>query len=508
MATFSRTLAVVLSGIISMCGILFASSSTFDGYTFVFSGSTATLYGMDKQIVHQWTGLANNAACCADLLRDSSILWQSSVTNSGWKNTGALQGGRIQIIKWDKTVAWDYTYANVNYMPHHDMEPVYYTNDPKEKPNILVVCYTAWGDKIAELKPTGLNTAEVVWEWCATDHTCDSGKGADKPELLDKAKGGAGMGGIGGSGGFFPGNRAFDQMHTNNVSFNRTLNQLILSVKGFNEVMVIDHGTTTAQAKGTTGGRWGKGGSILYRWGMPSNYGVSGTQLLKGQHCGSWIPDTMFGTGLPIPGAFNMVCVDNGNKRVVEIVPAGTKNGTYPRTAGAAFGPASTLWTYSVSDVQGNEGTVQRLPNGNTVICTGGTGTGMGGTGCRVFEINPAGTVVWELKDIPQSSEGVRYAYGYLGAKVGVMLDATPDYSTRRTARIVANPLTGRISLSSNFDYVNALLSLFSMDGRELKRAALPCAQGWDLGNRPNGQYLVQINSASGIMRDRIFIQR
>ncbi|MBN1131007.1 MAG: hypothetical protein JXA71_18610, partial [Chitinispirillaceae bacterium] len=320
---------------------VFAASSTFDGYTFVFSGTNAYLYGMDKKIVKQWSGLRSNSAGCADLLRDSSLLWPS-YDRGAWTNRGALEGGRIQIVKWDGTVTWDYLYRSADYMPHHDMEPVYYTNDPKEKPNILVICYSVWGDKITELRPTGLNTAEVVWEWKASDHTCAANTGSDKPELLDKGKGGIGS---------FPGD--FDKMHTNCVSFNRTLNQLVLSVKGYSEMMVIDHSTTTAEARGATGGRYGKGGSILYRWGMPSNYGAAGTQQIRGQHCSIWIIDTMPGTNLRLPGAFNMMCVDNVNKRVVEIVPAGTRNGVYPRTAGAAFEPAVPLWTYAVSTMAG-----------------------------------------------------------------------------------------------------------------------------------------------------------
>jgi hypothetical protein len=492
--------------IFSFTVFLFAASSTFDGYTFVFSGSNAYLYGMDKKLVKQWSSLRSNSAGCADLLRDSSILWPSSATNSGWTNQGALQGGRVQIIKWDGTVTWDYTYANASYMPHHDMEPVYYTNDPKEKPNVLLVCYTAWGDKIVELKPTGLNTAEVVWEWNGSDHTCASGTGTDKPELLDKGKGGAGMGkeaAISSSG-----TRDFDRMHTNNVSFNRTLKQLVLSVKGYNEMMVIDHSTTTAEAKDTTGGQYGKGGNILYRWGMPANYGATGTQQIRGQHCSSWIVDTMLGTNQRLPGAFNMMCIDNGNKRAVEIIPAGTKNGVYPRTAGAAFEPASPLWTYSLSAIQGNEGSVQRLPNGNTIICTGGIGGGMGGSTGRVVEVDTSGTIVWDLTGIPVSTEGIRYAYGYLGGTVATSINQAPVFSTQGIFRTTMNPITGQVSVIMDKDIRNARVSLFSLDGQEVVRyGEIGAGQPINLNDRPSGQYLARIHSGNSITWERLTIR-
>jgi hypothetical protein len=498
----------VLSGLIAIlftATFAFAASSTFDGYTLVFSDSTAWLYGMDKQVVHQWTHLPSNSGC-ADLLRDSSLLWSSS-DKGAWTQYGAMSGGRFMIVKWDGTKTWDFLYRTADYMPHHDMEPVYYTNDPKEKPSILIPCYTSWGDKITELKPTGLNTANVIWEWCATDHLCDSGAGTDKPEVLDKKKGGIGS---------FNGN--FDKMHTNNISFNRTLNQIIISVKGFNELMVLDHSTTTAEAKGTTGGRYGKGGSILFRWGMPSNYGMSGAQVFKGQHCGSWIPDTMLGSGLPMPGAFNMMCVDNGNKRVAEFVPPGTRNGIYPRTAGAAYEPAAVLWTYAVSTVQSNEGTVQRLPNGNTIICIGGVGMGgfpktanaegISPTKGRVFEINSAGTIVWDLNGIPLTTEGVRYPYGYLSGTTPIEVKRTPVYSTHTTIKILSNPFTGQVRMVADDGMAGARLSLFSLSGRELINAIPGAdARGWNLSDQANGQYLVKISSGKSSAWERISIQ-
>ena len=87
-------------------------------------------------------------------------------------------------------------------------------------------------------------------------------------------------------------------------------------------------------------------------------------------------------------------------------------------------------------------------------------------------------------------------------------MDATPDYSTRRLAKIMVNPLTGRISLAVHSDYANARLSLFSLDGRELVRSSVPCAQGWDLGDRRSGQYLVQIITGTEVVRERVVIGR
>jgi hypothetical protein len=58
----------------------------------------------------------------------------------------------------------------------------------------------------------------------------------------------------------------------NSIDYNPDLDQIALSVKGNSEAWIIDHGTTTAQAAGHTGGRRGQGGDLLYRWGNPLTY--------------------------------------------------------------------------------------------------------------------------------------------------------------------------------------------------------------------------------------------
>ena len=95
------------------------------------------------------------------------------------------------------------------------------------------------------------------------------------------------------------------------------------------------------------------------------------------------------------------MAVDNGGKKVVEVTPPGS-NGVYPRTAGAAFDPQAPLWKFAVNDMANNEGSVQRLPNGNTLICTGGVEVleVWAAARRRIFEITSSGETVWELTNI------------------------------------------------------------------------------------------------------------
>jgi hypothetical protein len=79
----------------------------------------------------------------------------------------------------------------------------------------------------------------------------------------------------------------------NSVSYNAKLDQILISVRSFNEFWIIDHSVTTKEAAGHTGGRSGKGGDLLYRWGNPSAYraGKTSDQKLFAQHDAHWIPE-------------------------------------------------------------------------------------------------------------------------------------------------------------------------------------------------------------------------
>jgi hypothetical protein len=186
-----------------------------------------------------------------------------------------------------------------------------------------------------------------------------------------------------------------DWMHVNAVDYNADLDQIVMSSPNFCEIWIIDHSTTTEEAKGHTGGRWGKGGDILYRWGNPRAYrnGTKLDQRLFSQHNIQWIPKGLSGAG-------HLLVFNNGSGRtpedyssVDEFVPPTDKDGRYTRGKRGPFGPANALWSYSAPNkkdfysffISG----AQRLPNGNTLINSGATGV--------VFEVTPEFETVWKF---------------------------------------------------------------------------------------------------------------
>jgi hypothetical protein len=173
---------------------------------------------------------------------------------------------------------------------------------------------------------------------------------------------------------------------------------------------VLDHSTTTQEAAGHRGGKLGKGGDLVYRWGNPAAYqrGTMQDKQLVQQHDAQWIPEGS-------PGAGHMTIFNNGYDRgwssVEEIVlPLEARSG-YTLADGRAYGPGKPVWHYEAknrtdffsSEISG----AQRLPNGNTLICAGIVG--------NLFEITPAGEMVWQYVN-PMVRQGI-LAQGELPGK-------------------------------------------------------------------------------------------
>jgi hypothetical protein len=176
----------------------------------------------------------------------------------------------------------------------------------------------------------------------------------------------------------------------NAIAYHPELDQIVLSVRGSSELWVIDHGTTSAQAAGHTGGRRGKGGDLLYRWGNPVTYGrgSAAAQRLFDQHDAQWIEPGC-------PGAGNLLIFNNGLGRnyssVDEITPPLLTNGLYSIGSGLAYAPTTLAWTYTATPPSSMYSEAisgaQRLPNGNTLICDGVHGI--------LTEVTSGGATVW-----------------------------------------------------------------------------------------------------------------
>jgi hypothetical protein len=136
------------------------------------------------------------------------------------------------------------------------------------------------------------------------------------------------------------------------------------------------------------------GGDLLYRWGNPRTYraGDSTDQVFYHQHNTAWIKPGL-------PGVGNITVLDNGQKRpgtlystAIEFTPPVDSTGHYETPApGQPYGPAGPVWQYiatpPASFYSTQLGSVQRLPNGHTLICEGNKG--------RFFEVGPDSQVVW-----------------------------------------------------------------------------------------------------------------
>ena len=120
-------------------------------------------------------------------------------------------------------------------------------------------------DSLVEIRPTGRTMGEVVWEWRLWDHLIQD-RDREKANFGDVA---AHPERVHVNFTVVPDRRAPDWTHFNAVAYNAKLDQVIVSLRNFSEIWVIDHSTSTKEAAGQTGGRSGKGGDLLYRWGNP-----------------------------------------------------------------------------------------------------------------------------------------------------------------------------------------------------------------------------------------------
>lgn len=370
-------------------GLQLRAAGAFEGYTLYAPLNTSDTYlvDMDGAVVHQWPG-RHRPGNGVYLLPDGMLLRTEKSPKPVFRS-GRGRGGIIEQIDWSGTVRWRYEYATRDHLQHHDVEPM-------PDGNILLLAWERhsraeaiargrdpallphdafWSEKLVEIDP---RTDRVVWEWRVWDHLVqdrdpdlpDFGVVADSPGRMDVN---------------FPGGPR-DWLHANAVQYDPDLDQIVVSLRRPSEIWVIDHSTTTREARGPAG-------DLLFRWGNPAVYhrGTPADRQLFDQHDAGWI-------GAGLPGAGNILVFNNGDQgvreytTVDEITPVvdGTR---YARADDGTFLPErlSTVYPTSPDHERWWSAAIsgaQRLPNGNTLIVDGPVG--------RLFEVSASGQKVWE----------------------------------------------------------------------------------------------------------------
>ncbi|HKK11385.1 MAG TPA: aryl-sulfate sulfotransferase, partial [Flavobacteriaceae bacterium] len=414
-------------------GLTKTTDNLADGYVMFVPTNSASVYLMNRkgEVVHEWKG---NYRIGSPYLNDDGSITLLAKDPDFPVFAAPGPGGRVQKISWDSKMQWDFEYANEEHVTHHDIavlpngnvlaiawevrsaeDAIQAGRNPEATPKISGI----WVSEIVEIQPIDKTHGKVVWEWHLWDHfiqdfdkTKDNyGDVAAHPELLDfnavdeklpepisqdsldvllkmhKVNRNTTVD-----------NEGSDVFHLNAINYNADLDQIAFSSYTLNEIFIIDHSTTTEEASGHSGGRWGKGGDFLYRWGNPQNYrqGDSTNEQTFNQHDIRWIKKgypgegglTLFNNGIPGIERKDSLAYSN----IYQIRPLSDEKGNYVLMENKRFGPKGPEWKYIAKDTISFYASfisgAQRMKNGNTFINEGPKG--------RFFEVTPEGEIVWE----------------------------------------------------------------------------------------------------------------
>lgn len=412
------------------------TNKAFIGYTLFGVGNRTFLLDMEGRVLHTWPVGTN-----PHLLDNGHIVDASKDDPSGFQG--------FKEVDWEGETVWEYTEKRDNYAPHHDWVRIF--NKKLNAPTTLYIANKSVSheqaiaagadpkkgpyengemDAIVEVDMKG----NVVWEWWFFNHVVQD-VDASKPNHVGAGKTVADHPGRININ--MPGRPLRrDWLHCNSMDYNAESGHIVInSVQG--ELYVVDHDGTfvAADPKTSIAKAAGPAGDFLYRFGDPARYAqgdpprvlenwdsaTSGHKQMGGSHDAHWIRPGL-------PGAGHLMVFNNGQylfqrtpgSSILEVNPfldaSGRDTGKYVNPPDAGYRRETydrdthnqpkeiskqIVWSYRSVNSHGFFSHIgssgQRLPNGNTFICSDTEG--------HFFEVTAKGELAWEYIN-PLTREG------------------------------------------------------------------------------------------------------
>lgn len=363
------------------------------------------------RVAHTWPTPQRLPETTTTYLRHDGSLLRTTCAHDWLDMDGQFPigaNGSLSIVAPDGTQLWNWSDLVFGKSAlHHDIEPM-------PNGNILAITWDilsaeatrslGWApqgarthvilDRILEIKPDlATGAVEIVWEWHMSDHIVQNhdpslpnfGTPSEHPGKIDIN---------------WP-HLATTQFntgqisHTNSISYDAARDQILLSSAIFGEVWLIDHGTTTQEARGTRG-------DIQWRWGNPQTHGrgAATDQILYWQHDAHFLP-------ADVPHSGDILIFNNGMRRDAngqpdpEQICMGLLSGAYSNVLELALpnrpcpidAPPKITWDFNSNGTHALYSPfmsgAKRMTNGNTLMVQG----------CdkRIVEVTPSGEIVLDF---------------------------------------------------------------------------------------------------------------
>ena len=345
-------------------------------------GKEIKLTNKTGHVLHTWE-LQYELGNDFQLLPNGDILGIFKPNNVNENLSHGGFGGSVQIIGLDGEVKWKFDELNNGTMlPHHDVELL-------PNGNILVMVWELLNcsdaidlgiDCQSDISYESLyeiNTTEnnIVWNWRSIDHY-----------IQDRYPNKSNFGNITSNAQKIDFNfnvnhpkhgLSGDIMHANGIDYDEDNDLIYLSVNFYSEVWVIDHSTTIEQSSNQTGGNYGIGGDLVYRFGNSKAYQSNDSVIFEKNHYPNLIEDiNKLGNG-------NMLIFSNGNNNISTVFELSLPVSEYPTLM-----PPEIVWNYSNAELySGKLSGAERGRNNNTYIAEGDYG---------VWEVTQNGDVAWK----------------------------------------------------------------------------------------------------------------